>query len=267
MSRALGLLYGFVSYAIGMASLFYAVFFLNNWLVPITIDGGADADSSVTGRMLLINLALCSLFAVQHSVMARAGFKRVLTRLLPRFAERSTYVLATGIVLTALYVFWQPMPAAVWSVETPALRTAIYALQVGGWTLLVAATFMLNHFELFGLSQVSANARGQQVPTPVFREPLMYRFVRHPIQLGVLIAFWANPDMSQGLLLLNVSITGYILVALRFFEEPYLVAEFGKRYTEYQSRVGMLLPRLRRTGRRTRRLTRRRTGKGAVAAE
>ena len=248
MSRFLGLLYGFFSYALGLGSLVYAIFFLNNWLMPITIDGGPDYEGAgaVTSTALLINLALCTLFAVQHSVMARKGFKRMLTRLLPNFAERSTYVLLTGVVLAVLYVFWQPMTETIWHVENPALRVALYALQAGGWTLLVAATFMLNHFELFGLTQVVAHARGQEAPLPFFREPGLYRFVRHPIQLGVLISFWANPDMSMGLLLLNVAISGYILVALRFFEEPALVREFGSRYIEYQNRVGMLLPRLRR---------------------
>jgi protein-S-isoprenylcysteine O-methyltransferase Ste14 len=247
MSRIFGLVYGTLSYAIGLGSLVYAIFFLNNWLAPMTIDGGGGvALASGAAGVLLINLVLCSLFAVQHSVMARRGFKRALTRLLPAFAERSTYVLFSGLVLVLLYLFWQPMPETIWHVETPAARVALYALQAAGWTLLVAATFMLSHTELFGLSQVLAHAKDAPLPAPRFREPGLYRFVRHPIQLGVLISFWATPDLSMGHLILNAAITGYIVVALRFFEEPDLVRQFGDTYRDYQDRVGMLLPRLRR---------------------
>ena len=240
MSRILAFLYGALCYAIGFGSLVYAIGFLNNWLVPITIDGDLQSSGATA---VAINLGLCMLFAIQHTVMARAGFKRALTRVLPAFAERSTYVLFSGLALVALYLFWQPMPATVWSLESPALRTLVFAVQAAGWGLLVAATFMLSHGELFGISQVAAYLRGTPLPPVVFKEPALYRFVRHPIQLGVLISFWATPDMSVGHLLLNVAISGYIYVALKFFEERDLVRQFGSTYTRYQRRVGMLFPR------------------------
>ena len=243
MARSLGLVYGCVCYLIGFGSLAYAILFLNNLLVPRTIDAGSPAPMGIA---LVVNLGLAGLFAVQHSLMARASFKRALTRWIPAFSERSTYVLCSGLALIALYAFWQPLPQAAWAVETPALRVTLHVLQALGWVWLVSSTFMLDHFELFGIKQVVANARGEALPAMRFRTPGFYRLVRHPIQLGVLVSFWATPDMSVGRLLLCVLITGYILVALTVFEERDLVRSFGSDYTRYQRRVGMLMPRLRR---------------------
>jgi protein-S-isoprenylcysteine O-methyltransferase Ste14 len=239
MSTFFGLAYGAFAYAVGFGSLAYAALFLNNVGSPRTIDAGVAPSAAVA---VAINVGLAMLFAVQHSLMARKSFKRWLTRMIPAFAERSTYVLASGVALVVLYLFWQPLPASVWSVENEGLRIGLWALQGFGWLFLIAATFMLSHTELFGLQQVWDHAQGNRVAAPYFRSPGLYRFVRHPIQLGVLIIFWATPDMSVGRLILCGAITGYIIVALRFFEEPDLIREFGDTYRDYRKRVGMLLP-------------------------
>ena len=249
MSRILGIVYGALSYAIGMGSLFFALFFLNNFLVGKTIDSGAPGTPIIA---IVINLALCMVFALQHSIMARRSFKEWVTRYIPVFAERSTYVLFSGLALILLYAYWQPIPDLVWRVETPALRYALYGLQALGWTWLVASTFMLDHTELFGLKQVWANFKRRALPTMRFRTPGFYRVVRHPIQLGVLVSFWATPDMSVGHLLLCGAISGYILIALSELEERDLVREFGAQYRNYQARVGMLLPKLPRKPRESR---------------
>ncbi len=241
MSRILGLIYGALSYAIGMGSLFFAIFFLNNFLFAKTIDSGAPGTPVIA---IIINLALCMVFALQHSIMPRRSFKQWFTRFVPVFAERSTYVLFSGLALILLYAYWQPMPDSVWSVETPALRYAVYGLQAFGWTWLVASTFMFDHFELFGLRQGWANLKARAMPAMHFRTPGFYKFVRHPIQLGVLISFWATPDMSVGRFLLCGAISGYILLALTQLEERDLIREFGAQYRNYQARVGLLLPKL-----------------------
>ena len=242
MARTLGLIYGWLCYLVGFGSLAYAMGFLNNIVVPRTIDAGPVQSLPVA---LAINVGLAALFAVQHSVMARASFKARWTRIIPAFAERSTYVLFSGLVLVALYAFWSPMPTSVWHATNSAVVAGIYGLQVLGWAWLIASTFMLSHGELFGLQQVHAWGRGEQ-PTPMrFRMPGFYRIVRHPIQVGVLVTFWATPHMSQGRLLLCIGITGYIVVALKCFEERDLVRTFGSTYRAYQRKVGMLFPRLR----------------------
>lgn len=239
MSRAFGLAYGVFAYAIGFGSLAYAALFLNNIIAPRTIDAGAAPSLAVA---LAVNLGLAMVFAVQHSLMPRKTFKRWLTKMIPAYAERSTYVLASGLALIVLYLFWQPMPQTVWSLEGDGLRMAVWSLQGFGWVFLIAATFMLSHTELFGLKQVWAHAKGQPVAAPHFRMPGLYRFVRHPIQVGVLIIFWSTPDMSLGRLILCSAITGYVVVALVFFEEPDLIREFGDTYRGYRKRVGMLFP-------------------------
>ncbi|MDF1700104.1 MAG: isoprenylcysteine carboxylmethyltransferase family protein [Planctomycetota bacterium] len=239
MSRIFGLLYGVICYAIGMGAITYLIFFLGGVFVPRTLDGG---QAPALGVAVAVNVALLLLFALQHSVMPRRRFKTWLTRVVPPSCERSTYVLASGLALIVLYVGWQPMPGVVWSVEHEALRVALYILQGLGWTVLVAATFMLSHWELFGLAQVWAHVRGRSVPGPTFRMPGFYRHVRHPIQLGVLLGIWITPDMSAGRLLFCVAMTMYILAALVFLEEPDLVREFGDTYRRYRHRAGMLLP-------------------------
>jgi protein-S-isoprenylcysteine O-methyltransferase Ste14 len=243
----LGLLYGLVVYLFFLATFLYAVGFVGNLpMLPKTIDVG------FTGTLpaaLVTNLALLTLFAVQHSVMARRGFKRWWTRLIPESIERSTFVLAATGVLALLLWQWRPIPAPdLWNISDPAGRAAAFAVFWLGWSVLLISTFLINHFELFGLRQVVARCVGREIPAPQFRTPLFYRYVRHPLYVGFLLAFWATPRMSAGHLLFSLATTGYILVGI-WFEERDLIAQFGDRYRLYREHVGMLWPR-RRASRR-----------------
>lgn len=239
-ARGIALLYGVLCYVIGFGGLAYAMAFLNDVLVPKTLNGEVAATGATA---VLINVALVLLFGLQHSIMPRPWFKRALTRVLPAWAERSAYVCLSGVALIVLYVFWQPMPEVIWRAESPALRWALYGVQVLGWGVLVLATFMLNHFELFGLSQVWAFVRGRPRAASHFRTPGFYRRIRHPIQLGVMIAFLATPDLTHGHALFAGAFSIYILLALRCLEEPALRREFPEQYTTYQAQVPMLFPR------------------------
>jgi len=237
--------YGVVVYVFFIAVFLYAIGFVGNIGVP------RGLDSPPTGpavQSLLIDLALLTLFAVQHSVMARQGFKRWWTQLVPWAVERSTFVLASSLALGALCWYWQPIEGVVWSVKD---QMAVYAIQAVfwlGWGVLLLATFLINHFELFGLRQVYAHLKGIKIPHSEFRTPLFYKYVRHPIYVGFIFAFWATPEMSLGHLLFAVGGTGYILVGI-WFEERDLITHFGDRYRTYREQVGMLLPRLgRRSG-------------------
>jgi protein-S-isoprenylcysteine O-methyltransferase Ste14 len=239
MKGFLILLYGVVAYAIGLGSIVYAIGFIANLAVPKSIDvGGASLPWQ---QALVINLALLTVFAVQHSVMARQGFKRWWTRIIPASAERSTFVLLSGVALIALFWYWAPMPMALWSVEEPALRAAIMTIFFAGWGVLVLSTFLINHFNLFGLQQVFAAWRGRQAADPAFRTPFLYKLVRHPIYLGLLMAFWAAPDMTVGRLVFTIATTGYILIGIAL-EERDLIAFHGDTYRDYRRRVRMLLP-------------------------
>jgi len=238
---ALGVLYSLVVYVFFLATFVYAIGFVGHIAVPKDIDSGAPVPLA---EALIVNLHLLALFAVQHSVMARRGFKRWWTRIVPECVERSTYVLAATAVLALLLWQWRPIAQPViWSVTDAWVRFALQAVFWLGWAMLLISTFLINHFELFGLRQVFARLRGRAVPAPEFRTPLFYRHVRHPIYLGFILAFWATPQMSAGHLLFAIATTGYILIGI-WFEERDLIAQFGDRYRLYRDQVGMLLPRL-----------------------
>lgn len=239
MKRIVSLLYGLVSYLVFLFAFAYAIGFVGNLVVPKSIDSGA---AGAFWPSLLIDLGLLGLFAVQHSVMARPGFKRWWTRFVPEPVERSTYVLFASLALLLLYGLWQPLPEVVWSVEHEAGRAVLWALFGLGWSLVFVATFMISHAHLFGVKQVHEYWRGDEPAAPGFQTPGLYRHVRHPIMVGFLIAFWATPEMTVGHLVFALATTGYILIALQF-EERDLVRAFGERYEAYRRRVPMFVPR------------------------
>ena len=237
--RFLTLLYGAIVYVFFLGVFSYMIGFVANapWL-PKTIDSAPEISRSVA---IAINLALLAAFAVQHSVMARRGFKRWWTKIVPEPAERSTFVLAATLVVALLIWQWQPMPGVVWSVDDSVARIVLLCASALGWITLLVATFLLNHFELFGLQQTWNHWSGRAFATTEFRTPGLYRLVRHPIYLGFLLAFWATPQMSEGHLLFAIATTGYILIGI-WFEERDLIAQFGETYRAYRRRVPMLVP-------------------------
>jgi len=216
----------------------YAVGFVSGVAVPKTIDSGPVAP---VAQALIINILLMSLFAVQHSVMARKPFKRWWTRFIPATIERSTYVLSASLVLILLFWLWHPMPQIVWEITNPRIAAAVMGVSFAGWLLVLVSTFLINHFELFGLHQVVAHAAGRKMPELQFKTPALYKLVRHPIYLGFIIAFWATPVMTAGHLLFAAVTTAYIFVGI-FFEERDLMALFGDQYKRYREQVGMLIP-------------------------
>lgn len=238
MTRILAFVYGLVAYLFFLVTFLYAVGFVSGLPLPKTIDDGAVMPAMEAAA---VNLVLLSLFALQHSIMARKGFKSWWTRVVPPVVERSTFVLFASAALALLLWQWKPMPAVIWQVDAPAIANALSVLSLIGWSVVLVATFMINHFELFGLHQVTAHLLGRELPPQHFRTPGLYAVVRHPIYLGFIIAFWATPVMTAGHLLFAAVTTAYILVGIAF-EERDLIAQFGEDYRRYRARVGMLIP-------------------------
>jgi methanethiol S-methyltransferase len=230
--------YGLICYTVFLASFLYSIGFIGDLVVPKTIDSVPSADFP---EALAIDLVLLGLFAVQHSVMARQGFKAAWTRIVPRTVERSTYVVISSLLLSLICWKWQAIPTVVWDVSSPMGRSLLLAMFAAGWLILLLSTFMVNHFDLFGLRQVYLRLRGREYTPLSFTERALYRFVRHPIYLGFVIAFWATPHMSLGHLVFAIATTGYIFVGI-FFEERDLMKYHAVEYGAYRARVPMLLP-------------------------
>ncbi len=238
MAGFIGFIYGLASYLLSMATIAYSVGFITGLVVPKTIDTGTVVPMP---EAIGVNLLLLAVFAVQHSVMARKGFKSWWTRIVPKSVERSTFVLFSGLALMLLLWQWRPMPGVIWSIEDPVLAAAVTGLSFAGWLILLTSTFLINHFELFGLHQVANNLTGRNMPAPRFRTPLFYKIVRHPLYLGFMIAFWAAPTMTVGHLLFAAVSTAYIFVGI-LLEERDLIDLFGDEYRAYRDRVAMVVP-------------------------
>lgn len=239
IARLLILVYAIASYSIFLASFLYAPGFFSNSFVPKSIDGGPTTG---LGEAIVVDLLLVGIFAVQHTVMARPAFKRCWAATLPIASQRSTYVLLSSVILLLLFWQWQPIPAVLWKFDGIAgwLLTGIYWL---GWLVVLTSSYMIDHFDLFGLRQAFFALRGAEAPDQQFRTPLLYKLVRHPLMLGFLLVFWATPQMTIGHLLLAIAMTLYILVGLQL-EERDLISQFGSAYQNYRQRVPMLLPRI-----------------------
>jgi protein-S-isoprenylcysteine O-methyltransferase Ste14 len=246
MSRIASLIFAIIAYAIFFATFLYLIVFVGDFsFAGRTVDVGAHAPPVVAA---VVDLALIALFGLQHSVMARQGFKQSWTRIVPPQAERSVYVLAASVMLMILFLGWRPITNIVWSINPvthPLINDLIWLAFWIGWATVLISTFLINHFELFGLQQAWFHFRGREAAPPKFHQPLFYKWVRHPLYLGFFLAFWATPEMTAGHLLLALGMSAYMLIAIRY-EEHDLVGLFGKDYERYREEVGMLTPRFRR---------------------
>jgi protein-S-isoprenylcysteine O-methyltransferase Ste14 len=245
MSRAATLLFAIIAYAIFFATFLYLIVFVGDFaFAGRTVDVGPESPPLAAA---LIDIGLIALFGLQHSVMARPAFKAKWTRIVPPPAERSVYVLAASIALMILFLGWRPIGAIVWNVTNPALAGLLWAFFWIGWATVLISTFLINHFELFGLQQAWFNLRGRQAARPELRQPFFYRWVAHPLYAGFFIAFWAAPEMTVGHLVLACGVSIYMLIAIRY-EERDLINLFGDDYRRYRASVGGLVPRFRRRG-------------------
>src|SRR4029453_5339688 len=237
--RALFMGFSLIAYAIFLATFLYLIGFVGDLpYLPITVDRGV---ATTPATALVTDLALIALFGVPHRVMARQGFKRPWTRIVPWPIERSVYVIFASAALIILFAFWRPIAGDVWNVANPLARTILWALFAAGWGIVLLSTFLITHFELFGLQQAWFHLQRREPAHPVFPQPLFYKWVRHPLYLGFFLAFWATPHMSYGHLLLSVGVSIYMLIAIRY-EERDLIDLFGDQYVQYRAKVGMLIP-------------------------
>ncbi len=239
MKKSIAFIYGILAYLIFLIAFLYAIGFVGNFIVPKSIDSGTETTFL---QALLVNALLLSVFAIQHSVMARPAFKKWITSIISPAIERSTFVLLSSLALILMYWKWQPMKTIIWEAENDTLALVLTGVFFFGWLVVFLSTFMINHFELFGLKQIFDNLKNKQTQNPKFQTNYLYKIIRHPIMLGFIIAFWATPLMTAGHLIFAIMTTLYILIAIKYLEEKDLRKFIGKEYEEYQKKVPMFIP-------------------------